>query len=171
MVYPRAATGYQPGGPNVSLPGMPSSVDSSMLSSYEVGLKSQFADRRVQLDLAAFRIDWDDIQVAAQFNGVGGLVNGGEATSEGLELAALFRPTDRLQLGLNAAYTDATVKNDFAATVIPQPGFDVVLNTGLAGDRMPYSPKLAWSARSEEHTSELQSLMRISYAVCCLKKK
>src|SRR3546814_3486131 len=25
--------------------------------------------------------------------------------------------------------------------------------------------------RSEEHTSELQSLMRISYAVCCLNKK
>src|SRR3546814_3102548 len=30
----------------------------------------------------------------------------------------------------------------------------------------PYLP-----ARSEEHTSELQSLMRISYAVFCLKKK
>src|SRR3546814_1026067 len=29
----------------------------------------------------------------------------------------------------------------------------------------------AYSARSEEHTSELQSLMRISYAVFCLKKK
>src|SRR3546814_4215666 len=29
----------------------------------------------------------------------------------------------------------------------------------------------AWVARSEEHTSELQSLMRISYAVFCLKKK
>src|SRR3546814_3710532 len=28
-----------------------------------------------------------------------------------------------------------------------------------------------WSPRSEEHTSELQSLMRISYAVFCLKKK
>src|SRR3546814_7701819 len=28
-----------------------------------------------------------------------------------------------------------------------------------------------WSLRSEEHTSELQSLMRISYAVFCLKKK
>src|SRR3546814_4762803 len=27
------------------------------------------------------------------------------------------------------------------------------------------------ASRSEEHTSELQSLMRISYAVCCLKKK
>src|SRR3546814_8667217 len=29
----------------------------------------------------------------------------------------------------------------------------------------------AYSCRSEEHTSELQSLMRISYAVFCLKKK
>src|SRR3546814_6403240 len=28
-----------------------------------------------------------------------------------------------------------------------------------------------WTYRSEEHTSELQSLMRISYAVFCLKKK
>src|SRR3546814_10676568 len=38
----------------------------------------------------------------------------------------------------------------------------------------PYARYLARcfpSARSEEHTSELQSLMRISYAVFCLKKK
>src|SRR3546814_5269419 len=33
-----------------------------------------------------------------------------------------------------------------------------------------YSRLLAGSLRSEEHTSELQSLMRISYAVFCLKK-
>src|SRR3546814_9281974 len=31
--------------------------------------------------------------------------------------------------------------------------------------------RAAGAARSEEHTSELQSLMRISYAVFCLKKK
>src|SRR3546814_3049764 len=34
----------------------------------------------------------------------------------------------------------------------------------------PHRPRM-WSGRSEEHTSELQSLMRISYAVFCLKKK
>src|SRR3546814_9736272 len=33
-----------------------------------------------------------------------------------------------------------------------------------------FDPRL-WELRSEEHTSELQSLMRISYAVFCLKKK
>src|SRR3546814_7653826 len=32
-------------------------------------------------------------------------------------------------------------------------------------------PRVEVSSRSEEHTSELQSLMRISYAVFCLKKK
>src|SRR3546814_7580782 len=34
-----------------------------------------------------------------------------------------------------------------------------------------YAIKAAMPGRSEEHTSELQSLMRISYAVFCLKKK
>src|SRR3546814_3338894 len=38
---------------------------------------------------------------------------------------------------------------------------------GSKRPRLPASPVL----RSEEHTSELQSLMRISYAVFCLKKK
>src|SRR3546814_6093158 len=32
-------------------------------------------------------------------------------------------------------------------------------------------PQLGYALRSEEHTSELQSLMRISYAVFCLKKQ
>src|SRR3546814_2785559 len=36
-------------------------------------------------------------------------------------------------------------------------------------ERIPQDPR--WLDRSEEHTSELQSLMRISYAVFCLKKK
>src|SRR3546814_3643354 len=38
---------------------------------------------------------------------------------------------------------------------------------GIAGARAHHHEQ----ARSEEHTSELQSLMRISYAVFCLKKK
>src|SRR3546814_8768575 len=34
-----------------------------------------------------------------------------------------------------------------------------------------YATRISCGRRSEEHTSELQSLMRISYAVFCLKKK
>src|SRR3546814_1686797 len=42
----------------------------------------------------------------------------------------------------------------------------------LAGDRAAHLARLGMAVvRSEEHTSELQSLMRNSYAVFCLKKK
>src|SRR3546814_4874509 len=41
-------------------------------------------------------------------------------------------------------------------------------DVGYAVDHHAYNARLQ---RSEEHTSELQSLMRISYAVFCLKKK
>src|SRR3546814_1734750 len=52
----------------------------------------------------------------------------------------------------------------------------------LPGEDGPHPGRRAWASgsgcrrnigetRSEEHTSELQSLMRISYAVFCLKKK
>src|SRR3546814_2910517 len=41
----------------------------------------------------------------------------------------------------------------------------------LVGDAGRYHLAKRTSKRSEEHTSELQSLMRISYAVFCLKKK
>src|SRR3546814_4298396 len=46
------------------------------------------------------------------------------------------------------------------------------LDDGCPGSRWIADIQKPWrSARSEEHTSELQSLMRISYAVFCLKKK
>src|SRR3546814_5744105 len=41
----------------------------------------------------------------------------------------------------------------------------------LAAHRRAFNEAEAAARRSEEHTSELQSLMRISYAVFCLKKK
>src|SRR3546814_6046643 len=50
-------------------------------------------------------------------------------------------------------------------------GFDAdVFLAGLPAGRVAQI-HLAGHSRSEEHTSELQSLMRISYAVFCLKKK
>src|SRR3546814_4882957 len=44
-------------------------------------------------------------------------------------------------------------------------------DTGGLAHRFPVRASGGGAVRSEEHTSELQSLMRISYAVICLKKK
>src|SRR3546814_2454125 len=53
-------------------------------------------------------------------------------------------------------------RNDFQRPLGNQP------YTQLRAPARPYHPG---AKRSEEHTSELQSLMRISYAVFCLKKQ
>src|SRR3546814_5220344 len=52
------------------------------------------------------------------------------------------------------------------------PAFDVIAQAmgGIMAITGP-NAKTPTKVRSEEHTSELQSLMRISYAVFCLKKK
>ena len=39
MLYARIASGYQPGGPNLALPGVPPSVDASKLTNYEARLE------------------------------------------------------------------------------------------------------------------------------------
>src|SRR3546814_7013931 len=50
-----------------------------------------------------------------------------------------------------------------------------IAKAGIYGSGLPLDDAREWrktvARRSEEHTSELQSLMRISYAVFCLKKK
>src|SRR3546814_6344734 len=76
---------------------------------------------------------------------------------ETLRLARLVTQTADQTAVQDLTYTYDPVGNVMA---VANP-LDVPGATGLAsGD-----------ARSEEHTSELQSLMRISYAVFCLKKK
>jgi outer membrane receptor protein involved in Fe transport len=154
MVYAKAATGYQPGGPNVVAPGLPPTVDSSTLTSYELGLKTGTHDNRVLFDVVAYQIDWRDIQVASQVNGVSGLVNGGQATSRGIEASLQWRPIDGLRLGLNAAYNDANIDEDFPTITVFQtiPGLGDIradVNTGLKGDRMPYVPDQTWSLTAD----------------------
>src|SRR3546814_6248100 len=54
----------------------------------------------------------------------------------------------------------------------PRPLCDLWTETGISGsDKTAARRILPESRRSEEHTSELQSLMRSSYAVFCLKNK
>src|SRR3546814_2884664 len=69
----------------------------------------------------------------------------------------------------------ATAANSMSDRV-PEDGVEVFRNedTTLSGTVIfPMTPaqRNGLEDRSEEHTSELQSLMRISYAVFCLKKK
>src|SRR3546814_1914974 len=80
--------------------------------------------------------------------------------------ATLRRAAERFQ-------HSARLISDSAAVEFDREGADGRLSVDLnTGGRQPiYQTIDTMLARSEEHTSELQSLMRISYAVFCLKKK
>src|SRR3546814_10534930 len=59
-----------------------------------------------------------------------------------------------------------------AALLIPgSPRVAILRGTAMLTDDATARASFEVQGRSEEHTSELQSLMRISYAVFCLKKK
>src|SRR3546814_9984666 len=64
------------------------------------------------------------------------------------------------------------IKESAAATIdaLQAAGLRIVMATG-DGETTARAVAAELGLRSEEHTSELQSLMRISYAVFCLKKK
>src|SRR3546814_7067709 len=68
----------------------------------------------------------------------------------------------------SVAGTEVTIKR--VPELVPE---DVAKKSGFKLDqKAPIAkPEELADYRSEEHTSELQSLMRISYAVFCLKKK
>src|SRR3546814_2112433 len=58
-----------------------------------------------------------------------------------------------------------------AMTLLKLSASSLIVATALAGCGSTNYAQRPKSARSEEHTSELQSLLRISYAVFCLKNK
>src|SRR3546814_6466330 len=73
--------------------------------------------------------------------------------------------TSSLDLGLDWGDVDCVIQMG-----APKGASRLLQRIGRANHRLD-EPSRALIVRSEEHTSELQSLMRISYAVFCLKKK
>lgn len=120
MLYGTISEGYRRGGANaVPLSGTfaedpawqrfaPDSV-----TNYEVGLKGFL--NQVQYTMSVFWIDWSDIQVDTSTTNGGffAAVNGGDATSKGVELALNGRTNNDINWGLGYAYVDATLDNQF----------------------------------------------------------
>lgn len=108
--------------PGINLSGLPLDAGNSPILSaatvkpeevnhFELGLKTQFFGRRATVNVAAFWTEIDDYQ-ATVTNGQlgvlrGYLANAGKVRSRGIEVDSAFRPTSRLNLYVNGAYTDA----------------------------------------------------------------
>src|SRR3546814_2812603 len=72
-------------------------------------------------------------------------------------------------IGRNPAYIQQYIKRGSPRRLAEQDRARIAASLGVS-EAMLGGPVQRVAVRSEEHTSELQSLMRISYAVFCLKK-
>jgi iron complex outermembrane receptor protein len=178
--YATFARSYKSGGINLS--GLPldaanvpivaaATVEPEKVNHFEIGLKTQFLDRRATVNLAAFRTDISDYQ-ATVTNGQlgvlrGYLANAGKVRTQGVEVDSAFRPTSNFNVYANAAYTDAKYVRFVDAPCPPElsggttataanpaspagtPGGFSPANCDISGQRLPGVSKWAFSYGAE----------------------
>lgn len=116
MVYGTIARGSKSGGFvsntfNVAEDGFQFEPERS--TNYELGLKSTFGNGLASVNLAVFRMDFEDLQQSAYDPDRRTFFtrNAAEARSEGVELEFQMVPTDNLTLNANVAYLDAKFRD------------------------------------------------------------
>nr|WP_314436478.1 TonB-dependent receptor [uncultured Brevundimonas sp.] len=164
LTYASVARGYKSGGINMAgIPNLPNGqpsltnavVKPEVVTTWELGLKTQAFDRRVTANLAAYRTDVEDYQANVVDSGPGALrgylANADKVVIQGVELDAFARPNQNLDLYANAAWTDA--KYD-AFTNGPCP-LELIGSTtvacDLSGKKLPGVSPWAASAGAELH--------------------
>ncbi len=188
MVYASVSTGFKGGGFDEAysnagstvrtgniLTGEPdggivqTGIDGSILEfedetviAYEIGAKMSLADGAADLNIAIFRMEYDDLQVSSLVGDAFQVGNAGEAISQGLEIDGRWMLAEGFTLGGAVAYLDATYDTfDGATCTVPQSA-DPMNNPGclrddgtnidagerggqdLSGETMLFAPE--WSA-------------------------
>lgn len=189
MVYATWSQGYRPGGFNRKSGNAlyeavsdgkggytkgaaqyikPLSFSPDSLVNKEVGFKSEFLNRRIQVNGSIYQEDWKDVQTGLFNPGVLGnltlAVNGADYRVKGAELQITARATEALTLFASASYNDATqVNSPYLIDNNPaSPNFGkqitnyyfrgankTIVNTfGNPGTPTAYSPKLQYNGRA-----------------------
>jgi iron complex outermembrane receptor protein len=141
LLYATYSTGFKSGafsGIWSDLAGGHRPSDKEELNAYEIGLKSLLADRRLQLNVAAFSYDYVGLQGLA-FDPVEfryGVDNIGDADIQGVEVDLAWKPVPGLDLRLGYGYLDSEL-------TAPNP---VIGNDTQVGNRLPNAPEHSLNA-------------------------
>jgi outer membrane receptor protein involved in Fe transport len=143
-LYGRIASGYRPETANLPLLDAsgnnvaPVVVASDTVWSYEAGAKGSNSDGTVAYDVAAWYLNWEDLQARVFVNGVmtGGNANS-DVTAYGFEGSLTFVPVDDLTVVASLAYTDSTLDDDETSAF-----------GAVAGENLPGIPEWAGAVRA-----------------------
>jgi iron complex outermembrane recepter protein len=139
MTYAQYSTGFKGGGvsPRPFVPAQAQPFKPEKLRSYELGMKSDFFERKLRVNSAVFYSLYKDLQIGLQLcpgAPCGQWANAGDATIKGIELETVLRPIDNLSIDASFSYLDFGYDR-LSAQVTS------ILPTYIA----PYMPEKKWS--------------------------
>ncbi|QTH21301.1 TonB-dependent receptor [Rhizorhabdus wittichii] len=163
MLYASVTRGYKSGGTNFSATNLAAlTFDPETIWSYEAGIKSDWFDRRLRVNLTGFYYDYSDLQIQSLLApGVVAIGNAASARVKGLELETIARPAAGLTFTFNYALLDseyrhfpnAAVPSQLRPYVQGSPRYDAATNTfDATGNRLTAAPRSSLSASAQyEH--------------------
>lgn len=158
MLYYTFSMGFKSGTGEISLSANPI-TNPERITSHEVGIKSQFLDRKITLNVAAFLNKLRGLQLERTFYDPvlsfrTTYENATATKAYGVEVDSQFRFSRSLRLNLSGAYLHSTFEDYFAndpldpRNIAGSPVFDPA-NTDLSGNYTRYSPKWTFSAQPQ----------------------
>lgn len=149
MVYALWSEGFRLGGFNsIKNPNsiLPDRYDADSLTNMEVGLKSQWMDNRLQLNVSLYQMDWENIQRGITDPDdwtANGTINMGDAELSGAEVSVIFLASDNLKIDASYAISDSELKDDYwQGDILGQadPGDQL----GAKGQELAIAPPSKW---------------------------
>ena len=149
LTYLEYSQGFREGGANTQFPGttgIPASYRPDTVTNYEIGVKTELADRQLTLDGAVYHMIWNGIQVA-DHDSTGAYTyttNGSKANFNGVEGEVQISPKalPDFSAGLTARYSKQVLSENNPA---------VTTFAGTKGEAIPYSNKVGASVWAEQH--------------------
>lgn len=137
-------------------------VEPEVIDAFEIGLKSEWLDGMITLNMAAWYYDYEDYQVFVVQNAggsfpLGQLLNAPRLESKGVELDAVFRPIEGFELGVSLGILDATF-TDFTISRLK-----FVLSCPTAPNCPPEQEVLKFSGNPLVAAPPVSVNVRISY--------
>ena len=151
MLYATYARGYKSGGLNLNATAAPRVIDPEKVKAWEAGVKSQWLDRRLTVNLAAYTQsvqDYQSQQIDTSVAQVAYIANVGKVRSRGFEMEAQLRPFTGLSLFGSASYTDASYRS-YRNAPCPVEYLNLQSVCDLSGRPLPGVSKWSWSAGGE----------------------
>ncbi len=122
LIYASYTRGLKPGGSNLTFSEgedalVRSAFEDETIDAYELGFKSEFMDRRVRTNVAAFYYDYTNLQFqASDFNEFGsGVANIPSSEIYGLEMEFTALIGDKLSLDAKLGFSESEVSEDYLA--------------------------------------------------------